>query len=172
MQRFLIGAGLLLLAAALAGCYSAAEYRAAYLGGDGGQTGGAESAAVSTGAAEVEPLYLTSSHEGWGQYACGDCHEVPVEGHEAFVGGHDPLVEGPEPAANTACCASCHGGNGACTPAAYGDTDEEHRETAACTLCHEQSHGFTRKEACVACHYAAEGAVTCGSEELSASTGG
>lgn len=73
-----------------------------------------------------EPPIPTSSHTGWKEPDCTDCHDST--GHRA---GLEPYQ-----------CVACHGRNGA--PDGHGRT--------TCTGCHNSKHGFTPSAPCLACH--------------------
>jgi hypothetical protein len=95
------------------------------------------------------PTILGSSHPGWQGTSCSGsgCHSLPVANHPAGL-------ESPD-------CASCHGGNGACTPNGPNSGKQDHTAAMDCTGCHPNQHGYTANTACTACHLAAEGTVDC-----------
>jgi hypothetical protein len=117
---------------------------------------GVDAKAPDTGAPDMAapdmgtPTVLVSTHTGWQNTSCSGsgCHTLPVTGHTAT----EPYE-----------CASCHGGNGACTPPAA------HSQAENCMSCHgvggstqkPHSPGFTSNVDCKACHYAAEGTAAC-----------
>ena len=95
------------------------------------------------GRSDAHHPVLDQTHEGWQQTDCTACHQLPVDGHGT---------------AAIADCAACHGGNGACDPAA---ALRSHRRTEDCIGCHGAEHGFSEVHACTGCHYAARGLVSC-----------
>jgi hypothetical protein len=75
---------------------------------------------------------LTSSHDGWQNPQCNDCHG------SAHTDGSLPYQ-----------CAGCHGSNGAPS------RPSTHTGTAPCADCHGTPHGdtgFPDPDACEVCH--------------------
>ncbi len=93
----------------------------------------------------VPPLLDELVHPGWTNPNCGDCHNLPAEGHtttERHV------------------CAQCHGANGACLTNGYNDSYNEHVLTDDCNSCHVDEeteepghHLFTDGAVCANCHF-------------------
>jgi len=86
---------------------------------------------------------LADAHAGWANPDCATCHDLPVTGHWQT---------------ETWQCAGCHGGNGACDPAA---SSRDHRRSEPCVDCHQARHGFTQANDCAQCHFAFTGLRDC-----------
>ncbi len=91
---------------------------------------------------------LESSHTGWKDNECLECH---IEGND--VGAPIPSDDVPIPE-----CASCHGANGACAR-----PQVTWHPTGSCAdyNCHGANHSYTDNSDCGKCHYASAGIVQC-----------
>ncbi len=100
-----------------------------------------------SGGGESPPL-LGPDHMGFKNPICTQCHVLPVSGHAANL----PTQ-----------CARCHGANGACDPNGL-NSPREHDSGGQCLACHGNQHGFTNRNDCASCHFAASGLdESCGS---------
>jgi len=111
--------------------------------------GGGSSTASPTSPSGAAPAgtapALRTTHEGWKNPRCNNCHALPVSRHQI---------------ADVWRCAECHGANGACNPNGR-STVRRHASTDICVNCHQQKHQFTANTQCVGCHFASAGLVTC-----------
>lgn len=89
----------------------------------------------------VPPILGSANHSGYKAQNCNYCHSLPIVGHTTV---------------DTAACAQCHGGNGACEPNASART---HAPADDCVSCHETKHDYVAS--CANCHFAAVGTVDC-----------
>jgi hypothetical protein len=94
--------------------------------------------------------FLTNAHPGWKRTDCltSGCHPYSTA-------DKPPLYK----------CASCHGGNGACSPNGATSKKTDHTDTAACTsagchstaVVHPNDTTYTQDVQCVSCHFAKRG---------------
>jgi len=90
----------------------------------------------------LPPIIGSDNHSGYKAQNCNYCHELPIVGHTIT---------------DTAQCAQCHGGNGACEPNA--STRTVHTPYDTCVTCHESKHDYVAD--CANCHFAEIGTVDC-----------
>jgi len=90
----------------------------------------------------VPPIIGADNHSGYRAQNCNLCHSLPIVGHTIT---------------DTAQCAQCHGGNGACEPNA--STRAIHTPADDCVSCHESKHDYVAD--CANCHFAEIGTVDC-----------
>lgn len=92
--------------------------------------------------------FLSGAHAGWKRTDCLTCH--PYASNDPL-----PLYR----------CATCHGGNGACTPNGPSSGKQDHAPADSCTRtgCHETASThpdnttYTEDLQCTTCHFAERG---------------